>query len=127
MNNGRSKVQKLCDKYRKQNRKNTAAAEKAFLKFFKGYRIKVVQQYPIFTRNGFILIDFVIPKYRLAFEIDGSSHHNGKTKKNYDAWRERVIAKHGLALFRFKNEDVLVPNSTLIHFFKDIFKERVIT
>lgn len=126
MTNGKSKVQKLCDKYRKQNRKKPTVAEKAFFQFIKGYKVKVVQQYPIFTRHGFILIDFVIPKYRVAVEIDGSSHQGGKTKKSYEAWRERIIAKHGLALFRFKNEDILVSKGSLINIFKNIFKEKEI-
>lgn len=124
MTNGKSKVQKLCDKYRKQNRKNPTVAEHTFLTFIKERKVKVVQQYPIFTRHGFILIDFVLPRYRVAVEIDGSSHHNGKTKRSYEAWRERIIAKHGLALVRFKNEDVLSNNKILIHFFKNIFKEK---
>jgi len=49
-------------------------------------------------------IDFVCVERRLAIEIDGRQHG---WERNYDAVRTEEIERHGIAVIRFTNADVL--------------------
>lgn len=104
----RAKVKYKCRKIRQQNQQKKTSGEMAFEKFLKHNGIKYAFQFPIYTRSSFILVDFVLPEWDLAIEIDGTSHKGRlKSWQSYNKWRERIIAKRGLALFRFWNEDIL--------------------
>jgi very-short-patch-repair endonuclease len=70
---------------------------------------EVVPKYPqyIFYRQsvqfGYTL-DFYCPKLRLGIEVDGYVHDE---QKEYDYRRDNNLARHGIQIFRFSNDDVL--------------------
>ena len=53
---------------------------------------------------GQFILDFYCPAYKLAIEVDGSSHI-GKTDADSD--RTSVLEAHGIKVIRFQNEEVL--------------------
>lgn len=60
---------------------------------------------------GYVL-DFYVAKYRVAIEVDGSSHD---TRKAYDENRDAVLRKQlGIITLRFANEVVLSDVSRVI-------------
>ncbi len=62
-----------------------------------------------FRRQEIILgwiADFYCTSKRLIIEIDGE-YHDSPEQRASDARRDRVMAEHGIATLRFKNEDVL--------------------
>ena len=116
MKNGKSQSKKnalsyerqRCDKIRKEKFTKLTVAEQETEKVFKKMKLDYIPQYPIFTRNSFILVDFFLPHERVAIEIDGASHENRKkTWHSYNNWREKVIHRYGATLWRFKNKEVL--------------------
>ncbi len=104
----RPEVKYRCRKYKKENLLKITEAEKAFKDFLESNNIPFKFQYQIFSRQSFILVDFVLTKQKIAIEIDGSSHQGRrKTWQSYNKWRKRLIAKEGLTLVRLWNDDIL--------------------
>ncbi len=102
----RKEVKSRVRKYKKQNLLKITEAERLFKDFLNQNKISFKFQYPIYSRQSFILVDFVIKS--IAIEIDGSSHkERNKSWQSYNKWRERLIAKQGLRLIRLWNEDIL--------------------
>jgi very-short-patch-repair endonuclease len=70
---------------------------------------EVVPKYPqcIFYRQsvqfGYTL-DFYCPKLRLGIEVDGYVHDE---QKQYDSERDNNLARYGIDVFRFSNDNVL--------------------
>ena len=64
--------------------------------------LKFRRQHPV---SGFIL-DFYCPKLRLAIEVDGAIHQDPETRK-YDQKRTRLLARNGIYVIRFWNDEVL--------------------
>lgn len=96
------------DKFDKaaQMRNNPTRAE---AKMYNILYSEVVPKYPqyIFYRQsvqfGYIL-DFYCPKLRLGIEVDGDMHDE---QKKYDYGRDNNLARQGIQIFRFSNDDVL--------------------
>jgi hypothetical protein len=106
-------------KFSHENFKNLTTAEDKFLfllyqvrKYlrFKDIDLGSITPQNVVTSNtaktGYI-IDYVIPRLRLAFEIDGSSHDN---KKEYDDKRQKYIETKGYSFIRYNNDDVFKPD-----------------
>ena len=55
---------------------------------------------------GFI-VDFYCHKAGLVIELDGDIYE-GETQKETDANRDKVLAKLGLRIIRFRNEEILM-------------------
>ena len=71
---------------------------------------------------GFYIIDFVLPKYMLCFEIDGSSHDK---RKEYDRKRDRFIESLGFNVIHIKNKNVakyILSNITSRIFEQKVFR-----
>jgi very-short-patch-repair endonuclease len=72
-------------------------------------RKEVYQNFPnhIFYRQsvkyGYIL-DFYCPTLQLGIEVDGSMHNE---QRNYDYRRDNALARRGIQIFRFSNDNVL--------------------
>lgn len=49
------------------------------------------------------ILDFFLPEYKLAIEVDGDSH---KRQMEYDQRRSRRLSKKGIKVIRFLNADV---------------------
>ena len=69
---------------------------------------KFLRQHPVFYRIDknwvdFYIADFYCAKLMLIIELDGSSHEG---KEGYDLDRDEKLLSKGLAVFRFKNEEL---------------------
>jgi len=62
---------------------------------------KFRRQYPI----GPFVLDFYSPLIKLAIELDGAPHLEAE-RRLHDAKRTRYLAKHGITVLRFWNQDV---------------------
>ena len=61
---------------------------------------------------GKYILDFYCPELRLAIEIDGLSHAEEKSVA-YDANRDDEIARLGIQIVRFRNQEIMLdlPNT----------------
>jgi very-short-patch-repair endonuclease len=86
-------------------RQNPTPAEAYMWEIIKS---QVMPKFPnhIFYRQsvnfGYIL-DFYCPTLRLGLEIDGSIHDN---QRRYDRQRDLNLARRGIKVLRYRNEDV---------------------
>jgi very-short-patch-repair endonuclease len=87
-------------------RHNPTRAEAAMWDILRG---QIRQRFPdqIFRRQyvqyGYI-IDFYCPTLRMGIEVDGYVHDD---QKKYDIRRDRRLARRGIHVFRFSNDNVL--------------------
>lgn len=54
-------------------------------------------------RRMFFIPDFYCPACKVAIELDGKIHDY---TKDYDAMRDKIIARLGIVVIRFKNEEL---------------------
>jgi very-short-patch-repair endonuclease len=93
------------EKAREMRSNPTPAEEKMYNILY----TQVVPKFPqcIFYRQsvqyGYTL-DFYCPKLRLGIEVDGYVHDE---QKQYDSQRDNNLARHGIDIFRFSNDNVL--------------------
>lgn len=86
----------------KQLRKNATPQENKlwylFLRTFpiRFQRLKVIDGY---------IVDFYCHQARLVIELDGSQHYSLESLQ-YDAQRSATLAKRGLQVLRFTNQDI---------------------
>jgi len=84
-------------------RKNMTLAEKKLWKdFLKNHKYKFTRQKPI---NNYI-VDFYCSGLGLVIEVDGTTHLDKKDIL-YDKKRTADLAKYGLKILRFWNNDIL--------------------
>jgi len=89
----------LCRRLRREQ----TPAERFFWELVRNHRFQGVQfrrQHPL----GRFVLDFYCPVWRLAVELDGSSHA-GQGER--DRERDLVLAQHGIRVVRLRNEDLL--------------------
>jgi len=67
------------------------------------------------------IVDFLLPKHRLAIEIDGSIHNN---KKEYDELRTKALNESNIVVLRFRNEEVFTNTKDIIDRLNQILKIR---
>jgi len=70
--------------------------------------LKFLRQHPIVfvIPNGgrkYFIADFYCRLYKLVIEIDGGIHD---TQKDYDEFRDNILASDGYKILRFKNDDI---------------------
>ena len=84
-------------------RKEETKTEKMFWKEIRGNQlgVKFRRQHPI----DIFIIDFYIPKIKLAIEIDGSGH-NTKEGKDYDKMRTEYLESKDIKVLRFWNSEI---------------------
>ena len=107
--------------YKKKNRKNHTKAESLLCNLFQ--KNKQLQQYK-FRRQKVIssfILDFYCPKLLLWIEIDGAYHDE---VQDYDNERELVIAKYGIKIIRFTNDEVEKNLEWVIIALKEAIEER---
>lgn len=108
--------------YAKENRKNQTKAESLLWNLV--LKNKQLQQYK-FRRQKVIssfILDFYCPKLLLWIEIDGAYHDE---VQDYDNERELVIAKYGIKIIRFTNDEVEKNLEWVIIALKQAIEERV--
>jgi very-short-patch-repair endonuclease len=57
-------------------------------------------------RCGPFILDFFCDQTQLAIELDGGQHFEHRVHA-YDAWRSRYLARFGITVLRFPNDQVL--------------------
>lgn len=86
----------------KQLRKNATPQEnKLWYLFLRTFPIRFQRQKVI---DGYI-VDFYCHQARLVIELDGSQHYTPESMQ-YDAQRSATLAKRGLQVLRFTNQDI---------------------
>jgi very-short-patch-repair endonuclease len=83
-------------------RKRSTFSEELAWNMLRGRRaldLKFRRQYAV---RGFVL-DFYCFELKLAIEIDGSVHDN---QKEYDAMRQEIIEREGIAFIRISSDDL---------------------
>jgi very-short-patch-repair endonuclease len=95
-------------------RNNPTSAEAAMWDIL---RRQVYQNFPdyVFYRQsvqyGYIL-DFYCPRLRLGIEVDGNVHDENK-QREYDYYRDNTLARQGIEVHRYNNDEVLLhPRET---------------
>ena len=76
---------------------------------------KFLRQHPImYDRQGndlnFFIPDFYCSKARLAIEIDGRIHDD---RRDHDQWRTEILNKMHIKVLRFRNEELIDPDSVV--------------
>ncbi|WP_428235541.1 endonuclease domain-containing protein [Gracilimonas sp.] len=89
---------------RRSLRKNMTEAEAILWERLRGKKlgVRARRQYGI----GPYVLDFYIPKFNLAIEVDGKIHLNPEVKEK-DINRDSFLKRNGIEVIRFKNETVL--------------------
>jgi very-short-patch-repair endonuclease len=64
--------------------------------------LKFRRQHPV----GFFIADFYCHEHQLVIEVDGAVH-NDQEQLDYDTGRNYEMTQLGMAVLRFKNEEVL--------------------
>lgn len=96
----------LSEVYKEQLIRNQTNAEKFFNKKIKDYGIKNIEfQYPIYLKEKFYIVDFLVPDKQLVIELDGG-YHNTKQQMIKDTKRTNDLQKLGYTVIRFKNNDI---------------------
>ena len=90
--------------YSRENRKNQTEAEKLLWNLLRNNNlgVKFRRQHAI---QSFIA-DFVCISHNLVIEVDGEIH-NVDEQREYDLYREELLADNGFGILRFTNEDIL--------------------
>ena len=97
-------------------RKNMTPEEKhLWYDFLKFLPVTVKRQCIV----GNFILDFFIPSFNLAIELDGSQHFEPEAKK-YDTMRDKELSKMGIHVVRYTNSDINrnfdgVINNILMH------------
>lgn len=89
---------------RQKLRKNMPPAEVILWTYLKNRQIKGYKFRRQYSISNFI-IDFYVPKVKLAVEIDGESHAS-EIAETYDTQRQKQIETLGVNFLRFTNWDV---------------------
>jgi len=79
----------------------TRAERKLWYEFLRDLPQKFTRQKPL----GSYIADFYCSSRRLVIELDGDSHY-ADGAEHYDAARTEALARLGLRIVRFTNEDV---------------------
>lgn len=82
---------------------NQTEAEKSFEKILFNNGISFLKQVFFRIDKHTYFLDFYLPDYKIAFEIDGSVH---KGAKKYDNIRDEYFKMIGIKTIRIKNKDV---------------------
>jgi very-short-patch-repair endonuclease len=62
------------------------------------------RQFHFPKQNKGYIVDFYLPKYKIVFEVDGSSHEG---RENYDKKRDKLLRSRKIKVFRIKNEQTV--------------------
>jgi len=86
----------------KKLRQNMTVAErKLWYEFLRGHRYRFVRQKAI----GNYILDFYCQRLKLGVEIDGGTHLGDKNEE-YDKKRTYELARLGIEIIRFWNNDI---------------------
>lgn len=104
---GQSKIKynSIATDFRKRLIDNITSEEKYLKDKLNKNGIKNEFQKIIYHETGFFIVDFYLPKYKIAIEVDGQYHINDSL--GYDKDRSLIIRKLGYGkVKRIKNNEV---------------------
>jgi len=79
----------------------TAPERRLWYGFLRALPVRFLRQKPLLK----YIVDFYSPRLRLAIELDGDSHFDPGSAA-YDKRRDDSLARYGIEVLRFTNEDV---------------------
>ncbi len=93
----------------------TKEERKLWYTFLRDLPVKFVRQKTL----GHYIVDFYCPERKIAVEIDGSQHYEGK-QEQYDIQRDEFLKTNGITVLRISNYDIAknfeqVKNSILYY------------
>ena len=91
-------------KHRRALRRNATTSERMLWETLRRVHIPGMLFRRQFSVHQFVL-DFYVPRVKLAIEIDGISHDEPGAH-DYDIWRQSVIERLGIEFMRFRDEEV---------------------
>lgn len=92
--------------FAKDLRKRATEWELEFLKKLEQIKVAFVFQYPVIcNKKNLFILDFYLPKQKLAIELDGAHHYTPSGQK-YDKRRTSCLKKEGIQVIRFMNRQV---------------------
>ena len=86
----------------KLRRDMTPEERKLWYDYLKGFPAPVHRQKVI----GTFIVDFYIHASRIAIEVDGMQHYEGKQLAS-DRIRDAVLFKQGILVLRYRNQDII--------------------
>lgn len=103
-------------------RKNQTEAEKKLWAILRNRQVNGLKFRRQFSMGNYI-IDFYSPELKLGIEVDGGEHYENKFKMR-DKIRSRELAKQGIEIIRFNNNEVLRNIEGVIEIIFRKLKER---
>lgn len=96
-------------------RKSTTPAEKVLWSRISGKQlgVKFRRQHPLHS----YIADFYCHGKKLVIEVDGSTHDTDQ-RKFEDSIRTETLASHGIAIVRFRNDEVLLQTDHVVKIIK---------
>lgn len=94
----------LAETARQARLRDRTPAEQAFDEMLRGMGLVFEREKIVQNGDRFLLLDFYIPALKLAVEVDGRYH---AAQAKYDEGRSQFLAKKGIKVIRFSNEEVL--------------------
>lgn len=102
-------LKEKANEFRKSLIKNQTQAEMQFKIVLKELGISYDFQKIFFYKKSFYIVDFYLPSFGIALEIDGG-YHNTKEQRLKDKIRSKDLKIIGItSILRFKNEDIIDP------------------
>jgi very-short-patch-repair endonuclease len=99
--------QNLCSARVVKMRENPTQAESIFKeKLFAVCGVPFKFQAGFIKGNAFIIVDFFIPKLKLAIEIDGGYHKTAEQNRK-DEWKDAYLLSRGIRVVRFTNDEAV--------------------
>lgn len=87
-------------------RRRATPWEKEFKLKLEQLKEAFVFQYPVIcNRKTLYILDFYLPQYKLAIELDGAHHYTPDGQK-HDKVRTSCLKKEGIKVIRFMNRQV---------------------
>lgn len=100
------------ESYAEANKAKETTSEKIIRQWLENYNIEHTTQKPIYTSDGFYIVDFYLPKINLVVEVDGGYHYTVE-QIEYDKQKNEKLLNMGYNILRFSNKDHLKGWNTI--------------
>lgn len=113
---------RLMRERRTQLKSNATPAEKKLRQIL--YSLRIQHQFQkafCLRKKRLFIVDFYIPQYKLAIEVDGSHHQSDLKQQGYDEYRTNLLElNRDLRVVRFTNQDVLYNTGYVVNRIKEM-------
>ena len=104
---------KFTETKRRYLRSHQTPAEKTLWHYLRRKQIQGERFLRQFSVDKYVL-DFYCPRLKLGIEVDGPDHYESLERMKYDKDRTNHINKFGIKIIRFKDEEVLTNNESVL-------------